>query len=74
MGWCRKGQDKDADGNLELVVKFSRSELAGWLALLHPDNDFAGLLLTWETLFDSCGSGFVDPCPSSYPTIMRMID
>jgi len=67
-------RDRDGDGNLELVAKFSRAELADLLAQLHPDYESAGLLLTWETLLDSCGDDFDAPCPSSYPTVMRIID
>jgi hypothetical protein len=66
--------DRDHDGNLELVTKFSRSELGALLAQLHPENDHAGLLLSWETLIDSCGEDFDEPCPGSYPTVIRIID
>lgn len=66
--------DKDHDGNLELVAKFSRPELADWLAQLHPEHNVAGLILSWETLVDFCGDDVDEPCPGSYPTVMRIID
>jgi hypothetical protein len=56
------------------VVKFSRSELGAALAQLHPTHEQAGLLLSWETLVDFCGENFDEPCPGSYPSVIRIIE
>jgi len=63
--------DRDHDGNLELVAKFDRADLAELLAQLYPEHQQAGLLLSWETSDDSCGS---DKCPGSYPLVVRIIE
>jgi len=63
--------DRDHDGNLELVAKFDRSDLAELLASLYPEHQQAGLLLSWETNGNSCGG---DSCPGSYPLVIRIIE
>ncbi len=63
--------DNDGDGNLELVCKFSRSELQALLSLPDGGEAYGGLLLSWSNNAESCANG---SCQGAYPFVVRIIE
>ena len=65
--------DNDGDGNLEMVVKFDRQQLADWLSYLPEGSGFVGLRLSWNNGATDCGESGLEGCMTTYPTVVRII-